>query len=211
MALLRWRKRQSGRLRLADGPPSTDSRGLLPDAGGSGGDGGAMVQRSNPSFAVPAVLATLSSYKNPPSPPKPNPQETGFYRISGKKLPSVLQYGGDGFTDPRASAVSGISSVYPEPPPPPMADVENGSTPRLALGNPMRPVSGVAVMRSSPARTPVTEHNPFVDPLADPFADPRTPPLPPPPNQTLRPDAVGRSLTAQDASRASSSRFLEDV
>ncbi|KOS18452.1 hypothetical protein ESCO_000498 [Escovopsis weberi] len=32
--------------------------------------------------------------------------EKGFYRVSGKKLPSVLQVGGDGYTDPRESSNS---------------------------------------------------------------------------------------------------------
>lgn len=206
MALLRWRKRQSGRLRLGDSPASGD-RGLITDGGNNGGGGGGGMTERSSAFAVPAVLATLaSSYK---SPSKAKSTETGFHRISGKKLPSVLQYGGDGFTDPRASTMSGASSTYPDPPP--LVDVESGSaTPRLALGNPMRPVSGVVMMRSSPARTPVTEQNPFADPYTDPFADPRPPP-PAPPTQALRPDAVGRSLTAQDVSRGSSSRFLEDV
>ncbi|PKS10714.1 hypothetical protein jhhlp_002471 [Lomentospora prolificans] len=204
MALLRWRKKQSGRLRLSDGPTS-GSRGLIADGENGGGDGG-VTQRSNP-FVVPAVLSSLASYKSPPS-PNAKSQETGFYRISGKKLPSVLQYGGDGFTDPRASTMSGASSTYPDQPPPPLIDIENGGAPMLALGNPMRPVSGVVMMRSSPARTPVTEHNPFLDPSADPFTDPPSPACPP--TQALRPDAVGRSLTAQDVSRGSSSRFMED-
>ncbi|CAI4210501.1 unnamed protein product [Parascedosporium putredinis] len=207
MALLRWRKRQSGRLRLVD-EPGSGTRGLVTDGGnGDGGTGGGgMMQHMNP-FAAPAVLSTLSSYKAAAGTSKSKSQNTGFHRISGKKLPSVLQYGGDGFTDPRASTMSGASSMYHDQPP--LVDVDGSGAPILALGNPMRPVSGVVMMRSSPARTPVTEQNPFMDPARDPFADPRPPPAPP--TRTLRPDAVGRSLTAQDLSRGSSSRFMEDV
>lgn len=207
MALLRWRKRQSGRLRLVD-EPGSGTRGLVTDGGNgdSGTGGGGMTQYMNP-FAAPAVLSTLSSYKAAAGTPKSKSQNTGFHRISGKKLPSVLQYGGDGFTDPRASTMSGASSMYQDQPP--LVDVDGTGAPILALGNPMRPVSGVVMMRSSPARTPVTEQNPFMDPAQDPFADPRPPPAPP--TRTLRPDAVGRSLTAQDLSRGSSSRFMEDV
>ena len=84
--------------------------------------------------------------------------ERGFYKISGRKLPSVLEAGGDGYTDPRESVMTGISVPYLSP-----EQAESGVV-RYALGSPMRPISGVVQMRSSPARTFVTTENPFADP-----------------------------------------------
>jgi len=172
---------------------------------GSGGDGGsgaagAMVERSNAKpFSVPAALASLTGMRShaPPSPPATT-GERGFVRVSGRKLPSVLQHGGDGYTDPRESVMSGASTYYRGS----QAFDPGSESHRLALGAPMRPVSGVPVMRMGPSRTPVTEQNPF----ADPFADPPSPTSPPPP-----PDALGRSLGSQDGSRVSASRFQENI
>ena len=75
--------------------------------------------------------------------------------VSGKKLISVLQSGGDGYSDPRGSVMSGSSyyrdSMFPNTLPPQ----------RLQLGSPMRPESGVVIMRSGPGRTPIQEQNAF--------------------------------------------------
>lgn len=164
--------------------------------GGDGGASGAMVERSNP-FAVPAALASLTAkHGKPASPTTPTP-ERGFVRVSGRKLPSVLQHGGDGYTDPRESVASGHSDYYRGSQEFVPSGAESGPA-RLALGSPMRPVSGIPIIRSGPARTPVASQNPF--------ADPSSPPLVPPPR-----DPLGRSLTSQDGSRGSSSRFHEAI
>ncbi|PFH61324.1 hypothetical protein XA68_17679 [Ophiocordyceps unilateralis] len=89
------------------------------------------------------------------------PAERGFYRVAGRKLPPVLMTGGDGFSDPRDTMLSDNSSEALDP-------AAGGSRP-LALGAPMRPVSGIPIMRSGPARTPVTQ-NPFADPPSSPLA-----------------------------------------
>lgn len=136
---------------------------------------------------------THSSAGGDSSPPT---GETGFYRVSGKKLPSVIQHGGDGYTDPRFSTISGASSGITDSH---GLEAGPGGVPRLAVGQPMRPISGVPMIRSSPARTPMEEHNPFSDPLPSPPAAPGR----------LHPDAVGRTLSSQDTSRASSSKFTE--
>lgn len=171
-------------------------------AGSGGGNGqasGAMAERSNP-FVVPAALASLTAKRGKPiSPTSPTSStgERGFVRVSGRKLPSVLQHGGDGYTDPRESVASGQSDYFrgsQEFVP----SSSNAGHARLALGSPMRPVSGVPIMRSGPARTPIAAQNPF--------ADPPSPPIPPPPR-----DPLGRSLTSQDGSRGSSSRFHEAI
>lgn len=160
-----------------------------------------MTQRSLSSVA-PAMLAGMASRNKNPSSAGGGSQagETGFYRVSGRKLPSVIQHGGDGYTDPRHSTISGASSGITDSH---GLDVAPGGVPRLAVGQPMRPISGVPVIRSSPARTAMEEHSPFSDPFADPL------PSPPAPSGGLRPDGVGRTLISQDTSRASSSRFTE--
>lgn len=189
MALLRWKRRQMGHQQLGDGP--TNSRGMITDGSTPG-----MTQRSVP-FSVPGVLASLSGYKQHSESPAPaSKEEKGFYRVSGKKLPSVLEHGGDGYTAPRHSVMSSTSHYS-------MYEGGNESNQILALGSPMRPVSGVPVIRNGPARTPVTEKNPFLDPPT------------PQSSNTLRPswhqpDPIGRSLTFQDSSRVSS-RFTEEV
>jgi hypothetical protein len=179
---------------LSDDSGSPRTRGLLTGGDGpnNGGYGGTSVQRSlSLYFAVPAALASKRFSRQSNQPSEPETSEKGFYRVSGRKLPSVFVNGGDGYTDPRESVVSGTSTYYRgsqafEPP---------QDSPRLALGSPMRPISGIPVMRSGPARTPVTEENPFADP-------PLTPPAT---------DPIGRSLTSQDGSRGSGSRFTERV
>lgn len=200
---LKMRKRQQGRVMLGDGS-STNTRGMLMGPNGpSGGNNGAsaMVQRSLGLGS--ATLAGLGA-KRASRQAAEQPEEAGersFYRVSGRKLPPVLQAGGDGYTDPRMSVVSNDESVYYRQSTTFFDDPASGSTaPRLALGSPMRPVSGVPIMRSGPARTPVQESNPFADPA--------------PPSRLMVPplrDAVGRSLTSQDGSRGSVSRFTEEI
>ncbi|EEY14129.1 conserved hypothetical protein [Verticillium alfalfae VaMs.102] len=161
----------------------------------------AMVQRSLGlgSAALAGLGAKRASRQASEQPEEAG--ERGFYRVSGRKLPPVLQAGGDGYTDPRMSVVSNDESVYYRQSTTFFDDPASGSTaPRLALGSPMRPVSGVPIMRSGPARTPVQESNPFADPA--------------PPSHLMVPplrDAVGRSLTSQDGSRGSVSRFTEEI
>lgn len=182
--------------------PGAASRALSPGSGSRGPDGGSgspapMVERSS-AFGVSAALASLTGKANRDSSQAPASAEgeRGFYRVAGRKLPSVLHAGGDGYTDPRESVMSGASSYYRgsdgfEP--------AAGGKHHLALGAPMRPVSGAPIMRSGPARTAMTEQNPFADP-------PSPPAVPPPPR-----DPVGRSLGSQDGSRGSGSRFQEGI
>lgn len=156
----------------------------------------------SPSSAGGGVLAAMATLNRSRSSPSGSQQsgERGFYRVSGKKLPSVIHHGGDGYSEPhRHSTISGASSGSTDH----GLEAAAGAPPKLAVGQPMRPVSGVPVIRSSPARTPVEieENNPFIDPFED-----------PPPG--LNPDGVGRSLNSQDMSRGSqrsSSKFMEDL
>jgi hypothetical protein len=148
-----------------------------------------MVERSAASGAVAAALAGLTGKKTLPFSRSAESGERGFYRVSGRKLPSVLHTGGDGYSDPRESTASGSSDYYRgsqafEP--------ASGSGGQLALGVPMRPVSGVPIIRSGPARVAITE-NPFADPPASPN------------------NLSTRTLGSRDSPRASGSRFQEGI
>jgi len=163
---------------------------------------GGMVERRSLAYAVPAALASLTGYKRSSQKTERTVSSTagserGFYRVSGRKLPSVLQSGGDGYgggiNDIHTNTLSGTSfyrdsqGFYGGP----------GSPSLPLVGMSKQRDSGVPVMRPSPARTPVTEHGPFSS---------APPPLTPP---TRRPDVLGRSHPSQDGSHAS--KFTEEV
>lgn len=173
--------------------------------------------------AVPAALASLTGYKRASQKTEHTISSTagserGFYRVSGRKLPSVLQSGGDGFDynsaihnekhDPNANSSQERdadrdvnrdtqSSFYHDRD----SDMFYG-----APGSPMfrDRDSGVPVIRPSPARTPVTEHGPFFP------MPPRTPTGTSPGVGMVgrRPDTL-RTQPSQDGSHTS--RFTEEV
>jgi len=65
---------------------------------------GGMIERRSMAYGVPAVLASMTGYKRSSQKTDTNRtisstagSERGFYRVSGRKLPSVLQSGGDGY------------------------------------------------------------------------------------------------------------------
>lgn len=196
MFLLKWKKgQQKGLLLLGDGESTIRGVGGFgpKPSGGSGG----MTERSVP-FAVPSALASLTGQKRlEAAPAQESTAEKGFQRISGKKLTSVLVSGGDGYSDPHASVMSGVSDYRQS------EAFLGGPLGRLQLGSPMRPESGVPIMRSGPNRTPQAT-DPFLD---GPFADPPRPLTPP----TITP--AGRSLTSSHGSgspsRGSNTRFSE--
>lgn len=191
MLFLRYKKRK-GSQDLLSGQTAAVSRSLgnnAPDRGPGNSD---MAERSAPSAAIASALATLTGRKSLSSSQPAPGGERGFYRVSGRKLPSILVNGGDGYTDPRESAASGTSDYFRgsqafEP--------TSWGSGQLALGAPMRPVSGVPVMRSGPARTPVTENNPFDDPDS-----PTTPT-----------NASSRAMAPRDSPTAGGSRFQEGI
>jgi hypothetical protein len=155
-----------------------------------------MAERAG-AFAIPSALAKLTGKRAIDAPPVELPsQEKGFYRVSGKKLISVLESGGDGYSDPHDSIGSAGSNYrYSNP----FLDPSNSQP--LQLGSPMRPVSGVPIFRDGPQRTAVHEDGPL-PPGHRPSAFPTT----------LRvPDPVGRSFASRDGSRGSGSRFTEDA
>merc|ERR1712093_460196 len=205
MFLIRWKRRNSSMLALGsgEGESATGTSRSVPPSGPSGSGSGAMAERSSfGGFAVPAALASLTGYKRSSQRTADRNtisstagSERGFYRVSGRKLPSVLQSGGDGYGGGimESNTLSGSSfyrdsqGFYGGPGGP--------SSPPVGLS--MARDSGVPIMREGPARTPVTEQGPFADPPAS---------LTPPPR---RPDVVGRSHPSFDGSQRS--RFTEEV
>ncbi|KAF4995547.1 hypothetical protein FGRMN_5090 [Fusarium graminum] len=211
---LRYKKKHPGGGILGGNGTSTRSIG----GPGTGPDGGSMAEHSGTSSVVAATLAGLMGKKQRQAPEPAANTERGFYRVSGKKLPSVLQVGGDGYSDPRDGPPStGLSPSGPPPSGPPTSgravresmmsghsdywrgsmafDPADRDSHHLALGTPMRPISGVPVIRSGPARTPVTESNPFTDPRPRPDSD------------ALGGSTGGASITSHE----SPSRFQERI
>ncbi|KAI0525646.1 hypothetical protein F5B22DRAFT_642653 [Xylaria bambusicola] len=200
-AVLRWKKRQSS-MNLIQA--SGNDRGYGATMTGSGGStgGGGMSQRLSIPFAIPAALAKLSGQSRfSRSTVSSDGGEKGFAKISGRKLPPVLQFGGDGYTDPRATMMSDQSIDY--------RASQNffGEAPlsRLAVGAPMLHETSIPVFHASPARTAVETPGSF----SDPFSDDNIIESP-----TLPPDPLGRSQPSHDRStrsHGSFSRFTEDI
>lgn len=193
--IIRWRKRGKGMLSLGSGNDGGDTSRAQPAIQPSGG----MTEQTR-GFAVPAALAALTGYskrfseKTERTVSSTAPSEKGFYRVSGRKLPSVLQTGGDGYGGgpPRDSTLSG-SSFYTDS----QGFYGGGlSSPPIPLSH-RQSAGGIPFMRPSPARTPTQESSPFA------FSESVTPPPP------RRPDVLGRSHASQDGSHAS--RFTEEV
>lgn len=194
MIFLRYKKRKGGRTILDADSAAAASRSLgdgpSGPSGGSNSSGGAMVERSAASGPVAAAFANLTGKRPPPTSHSAESGERGFYRVSGRKLPSVLYTGGDGYSDPRGSATSGSSDYYRGS----QAFEPASTSGQLALGAPMRPVSGVPIIRSGPGRVAITEN---------PFADPEPPSTPN--------NLSTRTLGSRESPRASGSRFQEGI
>ncbi|GAP84087.1 hypothetical protein SAMD00023353_0601370 [Rosellinia necatrix] len=201
--IFKWKKRQTS-MKLLQGPGGND-RGhgaMVAGGGGSAGDGGMSERRRSAPFAIPAALANLSGQSRfSKSTVSSDGGERGFAKISGRKLPSVLHFGGDGYTDPRGTMMSDQSIDYRA------SQSFFGEAPlaRLAVGAPMLRESTAPVFHSSVARTAVATPGPFNDPFSDDHAL-ESPTLPPSP--------VGRFRVSQarsTRSRGSVSRFTEDL
>ncbi|UKZ83391.1 hypothetical protein TrVFT333_011199 [Trichoderma virens FT-333] len=130
--------------------PRTSPTIITPDGAPSGGDGGdsggAMTERYG-AAALTAAFAGLTPKRSSASVNSSETGERGFYRVSGRKLPSVLQVGGDGYSDPRASFMSSTSDWNRGSQ---AFDPFGGPGARLQLGVPMRPTSGVPITLQEP-------------------------------------------------------------
>ncbi|TGJ86028.1 hypothetical protein E0Z10_g2786 [Xylaria hypoxylon] len=201
---LRWKKRQpSTKLIQQSGNDRGYGAMRTGGSGGPAGDGDMSQRRRSIPFAIPAALANLSGHNRfSRGTASTDGGERGFAKISGRKLPPVLQFGGDGYTDPRATMMSDQSIDY--------RASQNffGESPlsRLAVGAPMLQETSIPVFHASPARTAVETRGPFSDPFSDDHViDSPT---------MLAPDPVGRSHLPHDRStrsHASLSRFTEDI
>ncbi|GAO18910.1 hypothetical protein UVI_02030790 [Ustilaginoidea virens] len=189
MLFLRYKRRSGDRITLDGHSTTTRSIG----DGTSGCTAGAtMAERSAAaSGAIAAALASLTGKKPPPAAEPGAGEERGFYRVSGRKLPSILHSGGDGYSDPRESAASEYSDYHGASQ---AFQPRLGGATQLALGSPMRPVSGIPVIRSGPARNPITK---------DPFAVDDAPATPS--------NKSSRTLASRESPRASGSRFQEGI
>ena len=198
--IVKWKKNRNGALlSLGSG---RDGAGDGPDTvtgGPPSQPSGGMVERRSFVYAVPAALASLTGYKRSSQKTERTISSTagserGFYRVSGRKLPSVLQTGGDGYGGSMLDNTLSGSSFYRDS----HGFYGGPGTPTFPALETQRESGqiGTPVMRPSPARTPVTEQGPF-------SAVPPLDPLPP------RPDVLGRSHPSQDGSHAS--KFTEEV
>lgn len=205
----RYRKKQN-QTSAGSGGEGVSSQGV--HHGGSGPRSAEMSSQrlSDTPLAAAAVLGRWKS-SSTYSARSSTTGERGFQKISGRKIPSVLQTGGDGYGDDIEE------EPIPEMPSPPL-EATSPVSPVSAIGGggiyrhaPMRDDSGFSagaagigigagaiVMRPSPARTPTAS---TVDLSA------------PSPSQRgvspFRPDPVGRTLSRYDGSRGS--RFTEGI
>ncbi|GKZ18823.1 hypothetical protein AbraIFM66951_009527 [Aspergillus brasiliensis] len=172
----------------------------------------AFMKRWRQSHMTTRTDSTLSS----------EPSERGFQKISGRKIPSVLHSGGDGYGggyepgSPTASEPSTLfspsSPVQPRSPPtqPPVA-TPYGMPLDASYTREAAEVGGIVVYRPSPARTPVSVTGSASASLSNEPTGPRvvsqvgalSPTMP------KRPDALGRSHPSFDGSRGS--RFTESI
>ncbi|MCJ1315783.1 hypothetical protein MMC15_001103 [Xylographa vitiligo] len=217
--LLRWKRRRMLNQQLRDedpefAPPSTaqSAMAMAESAAPLAGTGLAPFFRRLRPHSGQTIATTTTTAST----------ERGFQNLGGRKIESVLVSGGDGYGGlaPNTAANLSTSSFY--------RDAQGntyggtGSTPSsMYVGpgsppaSPRRPPVGasvhpdprssdkeVAVLRSGPARTPVTTRG-FESPPRS-ILPPE--PIPPP---VIRPDAIGRSHPSFDGSRGS--KFAEDL
>ena len=194
LVIVKWWKRRQNGIALGDGEG--------PESGLGGVSSRGMIERRSLAQAVPAALAGLAGYKRSSQKPDPTVSPTadgekGFYRVSGRKIQSVLQSGGDGYGDDDV----GGASFYKE-----SGGFYGGAGAPHSPTSPSSSPVGISVqrdgdnpvMRPGPARTAVTQQGPFSSMV--------------PPSLNVpgrRPDAVGRSRPSQDSSHPS--RFTELV
>ncbi|KAH7032946.1 uncharacterized protein B0I36DRAFT_348083 [Microdochium trichocladiopsis] len=222
LALMRFKRRQaqqsleSGSTARGGLDSSAAARSGGGDDGGRGGPAMSQRPRSVP-FAIPAALAALSGMRRsalrsgtPPASAGTGTGERGFSKISGRKLPPVIQFGGDGYSDPRDTMMTMDSSQvsYRD-----SAGILAGGNQKFAVGAPMRPESGIPVFHEGPSRSPMIDQGPFSD--HGPYVRSESPTstlTPPRPPRTL--DPVGRSHISNDGSNRSTlsvSRFTEEL
>lgn len=234
LIFLRWykKKQKTGQLLGGSGAAEATRDGagdpFADPVSPSGGSG--MAQRSS-AFPVAGLLSRFSGNKEYGA-TTPEPQERGFQRISGRKLPSAFSPGmssEDPFDDDNATDNTYSGSFYRDShgfyggqgsPTPPMSPAAAAALAGAGLGSvaegsepshQYRPGTGketVETIRPSPARTPVVHQGPIGQHTSMLWG----------PGDNLSPDSpvrpssrgtLGRSHPSHDGSRGS--RFTEDV
>lgn len=179
--LFRWRRGKVGQRRSIS-PPVPQLAGA-----GSAALGGAMTQRSSTRSNVPIATAGLFGRLRPSSAQTATttdtaPSERGFQKISGRKLPSVLHSGGDGYGNTPAgqagpSTGSGAQAVAPGQGP------YAGLAPPMRPSSPQRSLSGSSFYRDSHGFyggvVPADSASSPTDPSSSPLSSSPTFPAPP--------------------------------
>ncbi|CAD6501775.1 BgTH12-02024 [Blumeria graminis f. sp. triticale] len=147
------------------------------------------IQRQPRPFPMSSALSSMSHYRWPSAKVAGTTSSTdegdqGFYRISGRKLPSVLHYGGDGYGGGSGSSVH--------------KDNKTVSGPSLGRDSPITQTVSGSPSRSTITSTPAHREN--GTPVARSCLTLNLP---------QRPDAIGRSHPSLDGSHTS--RFTEEV
>lgn len=204
MLLLRWKRRQQGGVQLGNGRDLTSPD---PSSGAAATGPMSMVRRAS-IFTVPAALAALTGQnrKSQATHSSTADSHRSFVRVSGRKLPSVLTSGGNGYEDP-------FSDRQQDPfADPHLSDTSFYRDSRGFYGGTGYPASPTSAGLPSsplndrgPPRSPGMGYQAHIssDSRAEPLISINaTPPLP-------MPDALGRSHPSRDGSR--NSRFTEEV
>ncbi|OBT90241.1 hypothetical protein VE02_01312 [Pseudogymnoascus sp. 03VT05] len=204
MLLLRWKRRQQGGVQLGNG---RDLSSPDPSSGAAATGPMSMVRRAS-IFTAPAALATLTGQNRKSQATHSSTADShgSFVRVSGRKLPSVLTSGGNGYEDP-------FSDRQQDPfADPHLSDTSFYRDSRGFYGGTGYPASPTSAgLPSSPLNDRAPPRSPGMGYQAHISADSRTEPLvsinasPPLP----MPDALGRSHPSRDGSR--NSRFTEEV
>lgn len=192
LLFLHWKKK-----RMHRGVIGNESRGTEPGQGSISRSEMTSQRSSNTPLAAAGFFGRWRQSSPPATVDESAPSERGFQKISGRKIPSVLRTGGDGYGD----------DVEEEPVVPEVVTPTSAAPPSPAMPGPASSPAreneegeSVVVMRPSPARTPVASSaNVSVPPSQSQTG------LAPP----MRPDALGRSLSKHDGSRGS--RFTESI
>ncbi|KAL2042996.1 hypothetical protein N7G274_004054 [Stereocaulon virgatum] len=154
LLFFRWRRNQSGQRRIISPPlPQTIGQGSGPQSGS-----GTMTQRSSTAPIVGGILGRMrplsSQTARTAATTDTAPSERGFQKLSGRKLPSVLASGGDGYGDNAAGTSTGSTGPISTQRSPGMA-VNQGPFAALAPGlrpsqpSPSHSLSGSSFYRDS--------------------------------------------------------------
>ena len=212
--LFLYRRKKSGREAQGGLPSGSGSRSApLAERPSTNRSAEMSSQRSSGSLFTAGYLAPafMKRWTNSSSSQMSETGERGFQKIAGRKIPSVLQSGGDGYggglggVPPTAGESS--SSRPPRSPQSPPQSPAAQAPPTRPYGIPLDSSftresdesAPVVVFRPSPARTPMSSSASVASPEHTTVS--RTP--------SVRPDVLGRSHPSFDDSRGS--RFTESI